>query len=318
MAPDRYSIGKQRKFRRYYGCGHQMIKRSKWPTVVFPRLPSPANGARDRPVDRKMAGPARSRPDDRPRRAVRPPAARSRLPRRPLDADAQSRPRPAIFRRCDRFGSRSSARSAFSTRSCAAVPVPLPATSRSAARAPPDKKRYRAASRAGARAIDKERTLAEVAFLGLGVMGYPMAGHSKAAAATTSSSTTAPRPRPTGSRSTAAPAADAARGGARPRDGLRLRRQRRRPARGRRSAPTAPSPAWSAARSSSTTPPPPPTSRASWRGGREARPRLRRRAGLRRPGGGRERRADGDVRRRRSDLRHGRAGRSPPTPAPAS
>ena len=39
--------------------------------------------------------------------------------------------------------------------------------------------------------------MAKVAFIGLGVMGYPMAGHlARRAAATTSPSTTAPRPRP--------------------------------------------------------------------------------------------------------------------------
>ena len=39
--------------------------------------------------------------------------------------------------------------------------------------------------------------MAKVAFLGLGVMGYPMAGHLAAKGGTTSPSTTAPPPRPT-------------------------------------------------------------------------------------------------------------------------
>ena len=48
--------------------------------------------------------------------------------------------------------------------------------------------------------------MAKVAFLGLGVMGYPMAGHLKnKGAATTSPSITAPAPRPkNGSPNTAA------------------------------------------------------------------------------------------------------------------
>ena len=43
-----------------------------------------------------------------------------------------------------------------------------------------EKKRYRAPRRRRAAfCADEERTLAEVAFLGLGVMGFPMAGHLK-------------------------------------------------------------------------------------------------------------------------------------------
>ena len=108
--------------------------------------------------------------------------------------------------------------------------------------------------------------MAKVAFLGLGVMGYPMAGHlkNKGGHEVTVYNRTAAkaekwvaqyrrqvRPDPEGRRR---------------RPGFRhvLRRQRQRPARSHARAPTAPSPAWARARFSSITPRRRPRSRASF------------------------------------------------------
>ena len=163
--------------------------------------------------------------------------------------------------------------------------------------------------------------MAKVAFIGLGVMGYPMAGHlqAKGGHELTVYNRTARQGRrwvaKFGGKAAATPA-EAAEGA-----GLRhvLRRQRRRPARGRRSAPTAPSPAWRRARSSSTTPPPRPTiARELHAAAKAARLRLHRRAGLGRPGRRGERRADGDVRRRCGALCPRRAGDRAPMPRMSS
>ena len=90
--------------------------------------------------------------------------------------------------------------------------------------------------------------MAKVAFIGLGVMGFPMAGHlAKAGHDVTVYNRTPPRPQLPGSPSTAARPrrhAGGRRAGRRVR--VCLRRQRRRPARRDASAPTAPSPAWRA------------------------------------------------------------------------
>ena len=154
--------------------------------------------------------------------------------------------------------------------------------------------------------------MAKVAFLGLGVMGYPDGRASQGQG----------RPRRHGLQPhrrqgrEVGRASSAASGAATPKEaaagpGFRhvLRRQRQRPARGDAGRRTAPSPAWPRARCSSTTPPPRPRSRASFT--RQAKKRgfdFDRRAGLGRPGRRRERRADGDVRRRRGAVRARRAG----------
>ena len=153
--------------------------------------------------------------------------------------------------------------------------------------------------------------MAKVAFLGLGVMGYPMAGHlkTKGGHELTVYNRTAAKAEKWVAQVRRQARADAQGGGRGP--GFRhvLRRQRQRPARGDARARTAPSPAWRRARCSSTTPPPRPRSRASSHAaGQEARLRFRRRAGLRRPGRRRERRAHGDVRRRCRALCARRAG----------
>ena len=152
--------------------------------------------------------------------------------------------------------------------------------------------------------------MARVAFIGLGVMGFPMAGH---LAAKGHEVTVYNR---TASRAEEWPAAH---GGARRRDPGRGRQGRARsssPASATTTtcaasppAPTAPSRRWPRARSSSTTPPPrPPVARelaaaAAERGaGFVDAPVSGGQAGAR------ERRADGDVRRRPRRLRPRRAG----------
>ena len=153
--------------------------------------------------------------------------------------------------------------------------------------------------------------MSEVAFLGLGVMGYPMAGHLAARGGhrVVVYNRTAAKARSLGRRTRRRQRADPARGGGRARLRVRLRRQRRRPALGR------------------------PRARRRLRrheAGRDLRrphDRLRRRrARIARRGraklglgfvdapvsggqaGAREWRADGHVRRRRGGLRQGRAG----------
>ena len=108
--------------------------------------------------------------------------------------------------------------------------------------------------------------MAKVAFLGLGVMGYPMAGHlkTKGGHEVTVYNRTAAKAEKWVAQFGGKSAADAE--GRRRGPGFRhgLRRQRQRPARGDARAPTAPSPAWARARSSSITPRPRPRSRASF------------------------------------------------------
>ena len=191
---------------------------------------------------------------------------------------------------------------------------------RDASRAQRRGTRYRPGAGAASGKFPRRETLSDVAFLGLGVMGYPMAGHLVARGghrAVVFNRTAAK-----------AEAWVAEHGGASaptPREAaagrefrVRLRRQRRRPALG---GPRArrrlrrhearrdlrrPHDRLRRRRA-----------RIARRGG-EARARLHRRAGLRRSGRRAEWRAHGHVRRRRGGLCPGRAGHRRLTPNPAA
>ena len=153
--------------------------------------------------------------------------------------------------------------------------------------------------------------MAKVAFLGLGVMGYPMAGHlkNKGGHEVTVYNRTAAKAekwvKQYGGKSAPTPKGRRRGPGFRhvPASAMTTTCAKS------RSGPTAPSPAWARARSSSTTPPPRPRSRASFTPRRKkARLRFHRRAGVRRPGRRRERRAHRDVRRRCRAVRARREG----------
>ena len=150
--------------------------------------------------------------------------------------------------------------------------------------------------------------MANVAFLGLGVMGFPMAGWLAKKGHTRHG--VQPHGREGRALVHAAPrqgGRDAGRGGAGRRDRVQLRRRRSRPARDRarlgrrRSRRCAPAPSTSITRRLR------PTSRARSRRRAEARRSLPRRAGVGRPSRRRERQAHGHGRRRGRAVRDGRA-----------
>ena len=151
--------------------------------------------------------------------------------------------------------------------------------------------------------------MAKLAFLGLGVMGGPMAGHlQKAGHEVTVYNRTASKAEDWVREPRRRAAADPARGreGRRFRDGLR--RQRRRPARRSAWATTAPSRAWRRRRLRRSHHGVGRGHARAVRGGGRGRDQLCRRADLGRAGGGRERPAVDHVRRRPGCLRPRAAG----------